>query len=396
MKLVRTFHPVGHGAFYTERFYGEHDENIANIVFDCGRYEAAKESWCYQSYKAWIEDYVKNRSGLVKGDVIDVLFISHFHTDHIIGIDFLIKYCDVKKIVIPAIDTLAVFDALVYAGLTGGDVDAVHAFFESCISGDYKDKIITVDIQNEPKRGDVSESELPEEKISEVKTPITFAMALMVGTLGGTRWKYIPYYRVDASKKSRLEQELLTSFPQDFTSGSIDVPGILSAIKTKGVKAFKSIYEKVFGQKKHNSYSLTLFSGLSCDKRCFDDCHLKSSCLFCDPDKATNSLYCSVNCLYMGDYEAVGSGCAAVKTFYGKLWKNIGLLQVPHHGSEHNSDESLYEDRERLCVISCDSHDKYNHPDPSVLSAIKGKSSIPLIVTEQTMTKQEFTINLPQ
>lgn len=39
-----------------------------------GRYEAAKESWCYQSYQAWIEDYVKNRSGLVAGDVVNVLF----------------------------------------------------------------------------------------------------------------------------------------------------------------------------------------------------------------------------------------------------------------------------------------------------------------------------------
>ena len=66
MKLVRTFHPVGHGAFYTERFYDEHDQNIANIVFDCGRYEAAKEGWCYQSYKTWIEDYVKITQDLLK------------------------------------------------------------------------------------------------------------------------------------------------------------------------------------------------------------------------------------------------------------------------------------------------------------------------------------------
>ena len=99
---------------------------------------------------------------------------------------------------------------------------------------------------------------------------------------------------------------------------------------------------------------------------------------------------------FRGSCQALGTGLCDVKSFYGKIWNDIGLLQVPHHGSEHNSDEKLYEDRERLCIISCDSHDKYDHPDPSVLSAIKGKSSVPLIVTEQTMTKQDFTINLPQ
>ena len=36
MKLIRTFHPVGHGAFYTERFYDENGNNIANVVYDCG------------------------------------------------------------------------------------------------------------------------------------------------------------------------------------------------------------------------------------------------------------------------------------------------------------------------------------------------------------------------
>lgn len=35
LKMVRTFHPVGQGAFYTERFY-EGDKNVFNMVYDCG------------------------------------------------------------------------------------------------------------------------------------------------------------------------------------------------------------------------------------------------------------------------------------------------------------------------------------------------------------------------
>lgn len=395
MRLVRTFHPVGHGAFYTERFYDEHNQNVANIVFDCGRFEAAKEHWSSQLYKSWIEDYVKNRSGLASCDEIDILFISHFHTDHINGIDYLLRNYTVKKVVLPAIDTLTVFESIVYTDFIGGDVDLVLSFFENFLEGDDKNKVISVDIQDVFKTGDVSESELQEVSVSDVKTPITTAMALIVGAINRTRWKYIPYYRVDASKKTQLEKELLNSFPQSFTNGSIDASGILNTIKTKGVKVFKGVYEKVFGASKHNSYSMTLFSGLSCGKRCFDDCHLKSSCLFSEEDNVKNSQYCSVNCLYMGDYVALGTGLCDARSFYGKIWNNVGLLQVPHHASEHNSNEKLYEDRERLCIISCDSHDKYDHPDANVLSAIRDKSSIPLIVTEQSMTKQEFIINLP-
>lgn len=395
MKLVRTFHPVGHGAFYTERFYNDYGENVANIVFDCGRFETAKENWCCSLYKTWIEDYVKVQSGFAAGDAVDVLFISHFHTDHINGIDFLMKHCSVKKIILPAIDTLAVFDALVYTGVTGGDVDAVHSFLEKCINGDYKGSVIEVAMPEYSDSEDVINDEIPNKNISEINATLTSAVALIADGLSSTRWRYIPYYRVDTSKKRQLESKLVSSFPHIFTKGSLDVLDLLSAIKTNGVKAFKDVYEKVFGANKHNSYSLTLFSGLSCDKRCFNDCHLKPLYSFCVLDKATNSQYCPVNCLYMGDYEALGAGLCDMKSFYRKIWNNIGLLQVPHHGSEHNSDENLYEDKERLCVVSCDSHDKYNHPDPSVLSAIRGESSIPLIVTEQNMTKQEFTINFP-
>ena len=42
MILKRTFHPVGHGAFYTEQFYSDvTNQQCFTVVFDCGRFEAA-------------------------------------------------------------------------------------------------------------------------------------------------------------------------------------------------------------------------------------------------------------------------------------------------------------------------------------------------------------------
>jgi len=37
MKVVRTFHPVGQGAFYSERFHENKEQNVThNMVYDCG------------------------------------------------------------------------------------------------------------------------------------------------------------------------------------------------------------------------------------------------------------------------------------------------------------------------------------------------------------------------
>ena len=391
MKLVRTFHPVGHGAFYTERFYDSDDHQSSpkfTMVYDCGRYEAAKVGWSSPQYKDWIENYVKLNSGLHQSDVVDVLFISHFHTDHINGIDFLLKYCDVKRIILPAITPLVIFEALVYNGISGADLTFVADFFRRCLEGDLKDKISQINILEEGEREVAEFSESKFEDVSgEVYSPTSFFNDSIL-------WRYIPFYRVDSIKLSAIETELRRNFPSIFINGRIDSVMLLNEIMSKGVQQFKNIYESVFGQNKHNSYSLTLYSGLSPKKTCYIKCHLRTDCEN-GQEEVENQRYCSVNCLYMGDYEALNSGIAPLKNFYYSVWKFICIFQVPHHGSEKNSDSNLYNDRNRLCVISCDSHDKYNHPAPQVLKDIQSASSIPLIVTEMPFTKQEFIINLP-
>ena len=81
--LTRTFHPIGQGAFYTEKF----DDGFT-VVYDCGG-----------SNKTIIENEIKN--SFIKGEKIDMVFISHFHDDHLNGLKFLIGHCDIQKLVLP-------------------------------------------------------------------------------------------------------------------------------------------------------------------------------------------------------------------------------------------------------------------------------------------------------
>lgn len=73
MKVTRTFHPVGQGTFFSERFYMEDQQGtVHNIVYDCG------VKW---GYKGKVKHVVTQ--AFTQSDVIEYLFISHLDYDHV-------------------------------------------------------------------------------------------------------------------------------------------------------------------------------------------------------------------------------------------------------------------------------------------------------------------------
>ena len=79
--IQRIFHPVGQGAFYSER----HENH--NIVYDCGTHY-------FNRGKKGIKNTISQ--SFSKDEIIDILFISHFDYDHVSLIEHLKK--SVKKI----------------------------------------------------------------------------------------------------------------------------------------------------------------------------------------------------------------------------------------------------------------------------------------------------------
>ena len=67
MKVIRHIHPIGQGAFYTERFVDDNNATLANVVYDCGANKTLSNSSKKMIEFTFCED-----------DEIDVLFISHF------------------------------------------------------------------------------------------------------------------------------------------------------------------------------------------------------------------------------------------------------------------------------------------------------------------------------
>ena len=88
LKVIRTFHPIGQGGFYSER------HNNFNIVYDCG---------------AWpLNKFAKSVSATAfsKDEDIDILFISHFDYDHISKIPTLRSSVRrIRAVVLPLLKT---------------------------------------------------------------------------------------------------------------------------------------------------------------------------------------------------------------------------------------------------------------------------------------------------
>ncbi len=327
MKMIRTFHPVGHGAFYTERFYDDNDDNIANVVFDCGCFEPGKNPVCKNRIRAIVDKTFSENC------VIDALFVSHFHIDHINGIQHLMNRCDVKKIYIPYLPKWAIIESYLFNCIAEDDV---RCGANELIEAVYNNRF-----------------DAPCELIEG---------AACVKILCASNWCY-KMFTPKTAKRTDFLSKIKQKMPGVIVNNTIDFNKLKEIIKRQGIEFCRDIYAEIYNCN-HNSYSLTLFSG---------------SCL----------RPVSHNCLYMGDYKAKGK-LTELKNFYQEEFLQIGILQVPHHGSEHNLNDALY--REGMeCIISSGTHDYYKHPDPKTVMAISNSGAICHIITEISQRK-DYTI----
>ena len=355
-KMIRTFHPVGHGAFYTERFYDEQDKPIFTAVFDCG-------SDNKKAVKTAINKEFANGN-----NVIDVLFISHFHNDHVNMIEELINSCKIKRIIIPLLSKKQELQIAIYNYINEGDnylLKSLNNNKSKITNGETV--IINISAQKD-KAKQFEKIELGNiNNDKKLENPVIFQ-------IGCANWMYIPYW---PTIKSKQFEELWDSIKKDpifhvaiKQNDELDYERLEDLVKTN-LDKLKKIYNKIF-LNHDNVYSMGLFSGI------VHNCH----CLY------THG--CNRNCLYTGDLMPMKN---ILETFYGQYLKTVRILQVPHHGSKHNLNNELYK-TSKLCIISAGLNDKHGHPDQDVLDAIQDEKSIPIIVTENPKTMQKFEYDL--
>lgn len=359
VSIHRFFHPVGQGAFYSER----HTAHNINIVYDCGTTNPssrAKQRVVNQSFR--------------KDEVIHILFISHFDKDHISLIDTLKKTVRrIERVVIPLLhDKEKIFLSNVFKSLG----ESRLADLVSDPNGFFGEGTQVIAVQPS------SENEIGERRsvnVSEMRETVQEVSSGTPLTINGLNdWVYIPFNH----KYQSRNQEFLCKLREeniDIDRLKIDPNYILDQFC---IKTIKKIYKNISGNINENS--IFLYSGPSRNeesymhywrRRCWRD----NICCWHFDYLPHHCVPYRVACLYTGDGDL---NEVDVKDIYRRYWELIGTIQIPHHGSLRSFRANVLDDEYFLCPISVGKNNHYGHPSQSVISEILKNSSLPILVTE--------------
>lgn len=344
--MIRSFLPVGQGAFYYEHF--ESDETTTgeeiNVVYDCGSSTGVKI----------VEDQI--RSNFKTKEKINALVISHLHEDHVNGVPYLLKYCKVEKVYFPQITSENKELMKLYLKLN--DVNKNEFVWDLLEPGRLKQR------WSESEYGTqfIPVPEYPEES---EQVRIDVADKIKFPRSSRIKWHYIPFNFRNKERIKCLKAEL--------KKANISLSAIDDTFFENNKEKLKEIYGKIPGN--FNTNSMTLFSG-ACSE-------LIRQTIPCTKRWFCGSLCCckTSGCLFMGDYDASGKiKWAQLKKAYQRYWRCIGCVQVPHHGSIHNFNDNLLSIDAEF-VISAGSKNK-DHPHPKVIMKFLSCGKRPYIVTE--------------
>ncbi len=346
MELKRTFHPIGQGAFYTEVFHVEEKNSPFVFVYDCGT-ETGDESQ-QKPLSQQIDEWLQTNN--IRQ--ISLLCISHFHKDHINGLDHLLRQVRVTKTLIPMLPEEVVTLTRIHNFTTPGDFDPVlDKFIEDLYYGnnDKESRFGTV-IAVRPDDGDLKDQNKDGGKLlPQGKGVANGAEQRFLKDI----WIYKPFnsilpsspiaIKVMTNIKSRLPQVVKND-------GSLNVRMIMndSFFRLELMKE----YRKEFKGRGDNLYTLVVES---------------------KPADGVNVQPCDIcaRCLYFGDFDTSGD-----KTRLGRLfntyrdYNDIGVVQIPHHGAKGNWKKDMLLGCPRLYVASAGTNNSYHHPSYWVMNEI--------------------------
>lgn len=365
--MTRIFHPIGQGAFYTERF-----EKI-NVVYDCGC--GVKENICKIGDEAVKQSFEST-------DEIDILFISHFDRDHINGIKTLKKHCkSIKNVVLPELNNIekmliiSIYRALGFKEGANLIENPVRYFDEGT-------KIIRVESNKDQKEDNANDKQIIEEIDNINREDKKIKSGTEIVSSKDPNWCFIPYNYKYIERKGKLKKKLANDglIIEKIVNGDSDY--IIN-----NLEKLEEVYKEILN-KKLNENSMLLYSGPLEQKNnnaLISSWHI-SLRYICHKHRILNR----IGCIYTGDADL--NKVKIRKIFDKKYLDSVGTVQIPHHGSRTSFKEDFFDGKFYFCPISAGRINSYKHPHHQVISSIFSNNALPIVINELPNFKFEQII----
>lgn len=432
IRLERNFYPIGQGLFCRERFYSEDNtgkqKDIFNLVYDCG------SSNCGTSPHKYTKNMMED---LFKDVTIDLLFISHFHADHINLLETINPKETAKKVKKVIIPYLSKEDLI----LVLSDSNYIPSTYTNKIVGIAADIKDDSKAEKEKKADDVYEKtqyyvlakqgENDENRNNVVRNGENLLQKLFHKNI----WQFIPFnYNFPLAKgifDNILERENEIKNVND-ASELIEKTYCLKRLHREIAKALHEKYPHIF-KDDLNEQSTVLFSFTNLEttilQQCFQyKCHfpiLKQACDNCkkkNTDKCRKksckydcalkrnknicpacinqwnnckSLEIPLGCIYFGDYIMSSLRlCSDIRQNIDDNIAYIGTLQIPHHCSINGLFNNTKDYENKICVIPYGIGNKYGHPCQYVIQSILDNCGYPVCSTNGGGYMQSFVFDV--
>lgn len=341
---TRTFHPIGQGAFYSERISG------IRTVYDCG---------------IWYRDRSSRRAERVietafyNDDAIDILFISHFDYDHVGKIPFLLIKFKVLRIVMPLLEP--------------SDRVFLAAAFRS-VGEDELEQLIRDPGGFSQERGIVVTEVRAGESLDEEAETVDLEN-LITGTIkSGTKissgnWIWVPLNFQSPIRSAQLFAQL--------TKIVLDPNKLSNSVYFDNHRAvLKNAYKCLSGNINENS--MFLYSGPSSVSTVRTPHRLFE---YWRPRHNDQVIYLvRPGCIFTGDGDL---SLVQVSLIFARYLDNVGTIQIPHHGSKGSYNDTEFKSDEFLCPVSFGVNNEYGHPSGAVMSSLAENGCLPVSVTEK-------------
>ncbi|MFQ1844798.1 MBL fold metallo-hydrolase [Aeromonas veronii] len=372
--MLRSFHSIGQGAFYTEEF------SNFTAVYDCGT-----DTVIGSGTSSTREKMIKNEitSVFEENAKINVLFISHFHRDHINGLEFLLSRCHVDYVVVPYLQEFSRIELFLETYVKNSEFinNAILDPAETIQKCSPNTKVIYI---NPFKENSDENTEVQLESLIHGNT-INSNISLRSKIIGF--WEYIPCNFDFSTRSKKLQAEL--------NKNNIIISNTSSFKNTwknsHDQKKIKSAYKKLGGN--FNATTMTVYSGHLGEKHFYQQLSDNHCSLCCHTFCSDCSCYRTFGsgCLFLGDFEA-NKNWSALEHAYTKKWDNIRVIQIPHHGAKDNYTSNLNKKPFIYSVISAGTVNSHRHPHSYTTGEIIKHHGIMKIVTESPATRFQLLV----